>query len=60
LAVYFNEKRVPVKKFRDYIGLYIKQLELAQPADKPLKVCYEKINDKQGRRRYALLSFALI
>lgn len=44
VKVLLNGKRLPVKNFKDYIDLYIKDKE--DDTGNPLKVCYEQVNQR--------------
>ncbi|KAF2905680.1 hypothetical protein ILUMI_00490 [Ignelater luminosus] len=44
VKVFLNGKRLPVKNFKDYIDLYIKNKE--DDAGNPIKIIYENANDR--------------
>nr|NVI79289.1 topoisomerase 2 [Cucujiformia] len=44
VKVFLNGTRVPVKNFKDYIDLFVKDKEDAQ--GNPLKIIYEQVNDR--------------
>lgn len=44
VTVYLNGMRLPVKNFKDYIDLYIKENQDETGA--PLKICYESANER--------------
>lgn len=44
VAVFLNGSKLPVKNFKDYIDLYVK--ENHDDAGNPLKICYENVNDR--------------
>lgn len=44
VTVYLNDKKLPIKTFKDYIDLYIK--DRADDSGTPLKVVYENVSDR--------------
>lgn len=44
VKVYLNGKRVPVKNFKDYVELYLK--DKVDDADNPVKAVYENVNER--------------
>ncbi|KAK7026445.1 DNA topoisomerase 2-beta, partial [Halocaridina rubra] len=44
VKVFLNGKRVPVKGFKDYVDLYLK--DKVDDADNPVKSVYESVNDR--------------
>ena len=44
VKVYFNGKKIPVKGFKDYVDLFIK--DKVDETGKQIKSCYEKCNDR--------------
>ncbi|XP_069993753.1 DNA topoisomerase 2-alpha isoform X2 [Penaeus vannamei] len=44
VKVYLNGKRVPVKNFKDYVDLYLK--DKVDDADNPVKPVYENVNER--------------
>uniref|UniRef100_W4VRX5 DNA topoisomerase 2 n=1 Tax=Corethrella appendiculata TaxID=1370023 RepID=W4VRX5_9DIPT len=44
VSVFLNGTKVPVKTFKDYVDLYIKDAQ--DDIGTPLKVCYENINER--------------
>lgn len=44
VKVFLNGKRLPVKTFKDYIDLYVKEKE--DETGSPLKICYEQVNNR--------------
>ncbi|XP_045623508.1 DNA topoisomerase 2-alpha isoform X1 [Procambarus clarkii] len=44
VKVFLNGKRIPVKNFKDYVDLYIK--DKVDDADNPIKAMYENVNER--------------
>lgn len=44
VSVYLNGLKLPVKNFKDYIDLYLK--ETKDDSGTPLKICYESVSDR--------------
>ncbi|XP_039448395.1 DNA topoisomerase 2 [Culex pipiens pallens] len=44
VAVYLNGKKLPIKNFKDYIDLYVKEQQ--EDVSAPIKVCYENANER--------------
>lgn len=44
VSVYLNGSKLPVKNFKDYIDLYIKDTQ--DDSGTPLKICYEGVSDR--------------
>ncbi|XP_045117952.1 DNA topoisomerase 2-alpha-like isoform X2 [Portunus trituberculatus] len=44
VKVYLNGKRIPIKNFKDYVDLYLK--DKVDDADNPVKAVYENVNER--------------
>lgn len=44
VSVFLNGTRLPIKTFKDYIDLYVKERE--DDTGSPLKICYENVNER--------------